>query len=308
MLSWISANWIYHTGNILAKSQEASELQELEKIAQPGVLKSYLESLVPGLLGFALRVVIAIIIYFIGGKIIKWIRKVLRKALERSSVDKGVRQFLDSCTKVALYFILVIIVVNQLGIETTSVVAVLGSAGLTIGLALQGSLSNFAGGVLILIFKPFKVGDYIIEDTHNNEGTVSEIMIFYTKLLTVDNKVIVIPNGVLANASLTNVTKQEKRRLDLFVGISYDADIKKAKAVLQELFLQEPARVATEEVNVFVEALEDSSVKIGCRVWVKSEEYWPARWRLIESMKEKLKEAGIEIPFNQLNVSVTKMQ
>lgn len=306
MFSWINANWMCHIGNILAKSQEASELEELEKIAQPGVLKSYLEGLVPGLLGVALRVVIAVIIYFIGGKIIKWIRKVLRKALERSSVDKGVGQFLDSCTKVALYFVLVIIVVNQLGIETTSVVAVLGSAGLTIGLALQGSLSNFAGGVLILIFKPFKVGDYIIEDTHNNEGTVSEIMIFYTKLLTVDNKVIVIPNGVLANASLTNVTKQEKRRLDLFVGISYDADIKKAKTVLQELLLQEPARTANEEVNVFVEALEDSSVKIGCRVWVKAEEYWQAKWRLTESMKEKLEEAGIEIPYNQLNVSVTK--
>lgn len=293
-------------GNILAKSQEVSELEELEKITQPGVLKSYLEGLVPGMLGFALRVVIAVIIYFIGGKIIKWIRKVLRRALERSNVDKGVRQFLDSCTKVALYFVLVIIVVNQLGIETTSVVAVLGSAGLTIGLALQGSLSNFAGGVLILIFKPFKVGDYIIEDTHNNEGTVSEIMIFYTKLLTADNKVIVIPNGVLANASLTNVTKQEKRRLDLFVGISYDADIKKAKTVLQELLLQEPARTTNEEVNVFVEALEDSSVKIGCRVWVKAEEYWQAKWRLTESMKEKLEEAGIEIPYNQLNVSVTK--
>lgn len=306
MFSWINANWMSQIGNILAKSQEVSELEELEKITQPGVLKSYLEGLVPGMLGFALRVVIAVIIYFIGGKIIKWIRKVLRRALERSNVDKGVRQFLDSCTKVALYFVLVIIVVNQLGIETTSVVAVLGSAGLTIGLALQGSLSNFAGGVLILIFKPFKVGDYIIEDTHNNEGTVSEIMIFYTKLLTADNKVIVIPNGVLANASLTNVTKQEKRRLDLFVGISYDADIKKAKTVLQELLLQEPARTTNEEVNVFVEALEDSSVKIGCRVWVKAEEYWQAKWRLTESMKEKLEEAGIEIPYNQLNVSVTK--
>lgn len=306
MFSWINANWMSQIGNILAKSQEVSELEELEKITQPGVLKSYLEGLAPGMLGFALRVVIAVIIYFIGGKIIKWIRKVLRRALERSNVDKGVRQFLDSCTKVALYFVLVIIVVNQLGIETTSVVAVLGSAGLTIGLALQGSLSNFAGGVLILIFKPFKVGDYIIEDTHNNEGTVSEIMIFYTKLLTADNKVIVIPNGVLANASLTNVTKQEKRRLDLFVGISYDADIKKAKTVLQELLLQEPARTTNEEVNVFVEALEDSSVKIGCRVWVKAEEYWQAKWRLTESMKEKLEEAGIEIPYNQLNVSVTK--
>ena len=294
--------------SILAEtgSQDIADLQELEEMAQSGALKSYLEGLVPGMLGFALRVVIAAIIYFIGGKIIKWMRKILRRALERSNVDEGVRQFLDSCTKMALYFLLVMIVVNQLGIETTSVVAVLGSAGLTIGLALQGSLANFAGGVLILLFKPFKVGDYIIEDTHKNEGTVSEIMIFYTKLVTVDNKVIVIPNGTLANASLTNVTNQEKRRLDLYVGISYEADIKTAKNVLQELLLQEPARIAAEEVNVFVDALEDSSVKLGCRIWVNAEEYWRAKWRLTESMKEKLEEAGIEIPYNQLSVSITK--
>lgn len=293
-------------GAVLAEagSQDIADLNELEEMAQSGALKSYLESLVPGMLGFALRVVLAVIIYFIGGKIIKWLRKILRRALERSNVDEGVRQFLDSCTKMALYFILIMIVVNQLGIETTSVVAVLGSAGLTIGLALQGSLANFAGGVLILLFKPFKVGDYIIEDTHKNEGTVSEIMIFYTKLITVDNKVIVIPNGTLANASLTNVTDQEKRRLDLYVGISYEADIKTAKNVLQELLLQEPARIAEEEITVFVDALEDSSVKLGCRVWLKAEEYWQAKWRLTEGMKEKLEEAGIEIPYNQLTISM----
>lgn len=285
-------------------SQDIADLKELEEMAQSGALKSYLESLVPGMLGFALRVLIAVIIYFIGGKIIKWLRKILRRALERSNVDKGVCQFLDSCAKMLLYFILIMIVVNQLGIETTSVVAVLGSAGLTIGLALQGSLANFAGGVLILLFKPFKVGDYIIEDTHKNEGTVSEIMIFYTKLITVDNKVIVIPNGTLANASLTNVTKQEKRRLDLYVGISYEADIKTAKKVLQELLQQEPARIAEEEVTVFVDALEESSVKLGGRVWLKAEEYWRAKWRLTESMKEKLEEAGIEIPYNQLTISM----
>lgn len=297
---------ISRIGGILAEtgSQDIADLKELEEMAQSGALKSYLEGLVPGMLGFALRVVIAAIIYFIGGKIIKWLRKILRRALERSNVDEGVRQFLDSCTKMTLYFMLIMIVINQLGIETTSVVAVLGSAGLTIGLALQGSLANFAGGVLILLFKPFKVGDYIIEDTHKNEGTVSEIMIFYTKLITVDNKVIVIPNGTLANASLTNVTDQEKRRLDLYVGISYEADIKTAKKVLQELLLREPARIAEEEVTVFVDALEDSCVKLGCRVWLKAEEYWQAKWRLTERMKEKLEEAGIEIPYNQLTISM----
>lgn len=289
-----------------AGSQDMADLKELEQLAQPGVLKSYLEGLVPGMLGFAFRVLIAIVIYFIGGKIIKWLRRMLRKTLERSNADEGVAQFLDSAAKIALYFILIVIVINQLGIETTSVVAVLGSAGLAIGLALQGSLANFAGGVLILIFKPFKVGDYIIEDTHKNEGTVSEIMIFYTKLLTVDNKVIVIPNGVLANASLTNVTKQEKRRLDLFVGISYEADIRKAKQVLKELLTTEPARIMEEKIDVFVDALEDSSVKLGGRVWVNAEEYWEAKWRLTEAIKEELEKAGIEIPYNHLNVSMVE--
>lgn len=292
--------------NILAKSasQDIAELEGLEKIAQPGVLKSYLEGLVPGMMGFALRVVVAVVIYFIGGKVIKWLRRLLRKTLERSNTDEGVRQFLDSSVKVSLYFVLVMMVINQLGIETTSVVAVLGSAGLAIGLALQGSLANFAGGVLILLFKPFKVGDYIREDTYKNEGTVSEIQIFYTKLLTVDNSVIVIPNGVLANASLINVTNQEERRLDLYVGISYEADMKKAKQVMHELLLQEPARIQEEDINVFIDALEDSSVRLGCRVWVRSEEYWKAKWRLTEAMKEELEKAGIEIPYNQLTVSV----
>lgn len=287
-----------------AKSEEIADLEELEKVMQPGVLKAYLESLVPGMLGLAFRVVVAAVIYFIGGKLIKWLRRIMQKTLERSNVDRGVRQFLDSCVKIALYFILVFLVINQLGIETTSIVAVLGSAGLAVGLALQGSLSNFAGGVLILLFEPFKIGDYIIEDTHKNEGTVSEIMIFYTKLVTADNKIIVIPNGILANASLTNVTKQEKRRLDLYVSISYDADIKKAKQVLKELLLQETARIQEDEMVVFVDALQESCVRLGCRMWVKSEEYWPVKWRLTELMKEELENTGVKLFYNQLEVSI----
>lgn len=271
---------------------------------EAGVLKKYLQEMIPGLLDFGIKIILAIVIYFIGGKVIKWLRKILQRALDRSGAEEGVKQFLDSCAKIVLYFVLVILVVNQFGIETTSVVAVLGSAGLAIGLALQGSLSNFAGGVLILLFKPFQVGDYIIEDTHKNEGTVAEIMIFYTKLTTVDNKVVVIPNGILANSSLTNVTKQEMRRLDLYVGISYDADIQKAKQVLQSLLEQETARILTEEMAVFVDALEDSSVKLGGRIWVRSEEYWKAKWRLTEQIKERFDLEGIEIPYHQLSVSI----
>ena len=183
-------------------------------------------------------------------------------------------------------------------------VAVLGSAGLAAGLALQGSLSNFAGGVLILLFKPFKVGDYIIEDAHKNEGTVSEIMIFYTKLATGDNRTVVIPNGTLANSSITNVTQQDKRRVDLYVGISYESDMKKAKELLAELAKKEMARLPEEDLLVFVDALEDSSVRLGCRLWVAVGDYWAVKWRLTEQIKEVFEENQIEIPYNQLTVSL----
>ncbi len=269
-------------------SNELPQLDELENVAKPGMLRRYLEDLVPDLKNFVLRIVIAVMIYIVGKRLIKWLRKVLHKAMVRSSMDKGIRQFLDSFVKIILNFVLLIAVVGQLGLETTSVVAVLSSAGLTLGLALQGSLSNFAGGVLILLFKPFKVGDYIIEDTHKNEGTVSEIMIFYTKLATVDNKVVVVPNGILANSSLTNVTQQDYRRVDLYVGISYDADVKKAKKLLEDMILAEPSRIESEGMSVFVDALEDSSVKLGCRLWVPAQEYWQVKWKLTE-MKTRLR-------------------
>lgn len=283
-----------------------AELQELQQIAEPGVLKGYLENMIPGLVDFGIRVVVAVVIYIIGAKLIKWLRKILRRTLERSGVDEGVRQFLDSFAKIMLYFILAVAVVNQLGVETTSVVAVLGSAGLAVGLALQGSLSNFAGGVLILLFKPFKVGDYIIEDTHKNEGTVSEIMIFYTKLVTVDNRTVVIPNGTLANSSLTNVTQQNKRRIDLYVGISYESDMKKAKELLTEMAETEPARLKDEKLEVFVDALEDSSVRLGCRLWVGTSDYWEVKWKLTEQIKEIFDENQIEIPYNQVTISMKK--
>ena len=307
---WIMA-MMFKANIITGKSTKVAadnlaELEELQKMAKPEVLKGYLEDFVPILLDFAVRVVIALLIYFIGTRLIKWVRKILRRALERSSVDQGICQFLDSFAKIAMYFILVVAVVNELGVETTSVVAVLGSAGLALGLALQGSLSNFAGGVLILLFKPFKVGDYIIEDTHKNEGTVAEIMIFYTKLVTTDNRTVVIPNGILANSSLTNVTQEDKRRIDLYVGISYESDLKKAKALLTEMVAKECARLKEEETAVFVDSLEDSSVRLGVRLWVSSSSYWPVRWKLTEQIKEVFDENQIDIPYNQLTVSLKK--
>ena len=200
-----------------------------------GVLKNYIESILPNMLDFCFNVVLAVIVYLIGSRIIKVILKMNKRWADRKEIDEGVKQFIHAFIKGALYVLLIFIILTLFGVTTASVVAVLGSAGLTLGLALQGSLSNFAGGVMILLMKPFKVGDYVIEDTNKNEGTVEEISLFYTRLKTIDNKSIVIPNGTLANNSMTNVTAAEKRRLDLTVGISYQADIRQAKEVLNQV-------------------------------------------------------------------------
>lgn len=198
--------------------------------------------------------------------------------------------------------LLVFSLISSLGFDTTSVAAVLASGGVAIGLALQGSLSNFAGGVLILLLKPFVVGDYIIEDSNGKEGTVKEIQIFYTKLSTIDNKTIVIPNGMLTNNSITNATAKDERQLDLRVSISYDADIRQAKNVIEELLEKDECIIKNEQINVFVHELADNAVVLGIRAWVKNEEYWTTRWRLLEEIKILLDENGIEIPYPQMAV------
>ena len=282
---------------LLTKVVEGEEVvEEVNKLAE------YVGDKIPGLIDFAIGVVLALVVFFMGTKLIKWIRKIIKISMEKGNVDKGVSQFVDSLVKFALYAILIFSIGSKFGLDTTSVAAALASCGVAIGLALQGSLSNFAGGVLILILKPFVVGDYIIEDNKGREGTVKEIQLFYTKLLTVDNKTVIIPNGSLANTSLTNVTAQDKRRLDLSVGISYDTDLKKAKQLMEELLRKDEDILQSEGINVFVDLLGDSAVTIGARGWVKKEAYWTAKWRLTENIKLTLDENGIEIPFNQVVV------
>ena len=269
-----------------------------------GLLKNYIASILPYMLDFCCYVVLAVIVYLIGSRIIKAILKMNKRWADRKEIDEGVKQFIHAFIKGALYVLLIFIILTLFGVTTASVVAVLGSAGLTLGLALQGSLSNFAGGVMILLMKPFKVGDYVIEDTNKNEGTVEEISLFYTRLKTIDNKSIVIPNGTLANNSMTNVTAAEKRRLDLTVGISYQADIRQAKEVLNQVILNEPACLLEEETKVFVSELADSCVIMGIRIWVKTEDYWDAKWRMNENIKYALDENEIEIPYPQMDVTI----
>ena len=277
----------------------------IEQVAKnPGIIRTYFESLIPDLFNFALQVIIAIIVYAVGAKLIKMTVKIVRKTLERRNTDIGVIQFLSAVIRYSMYFVLFMVILNLFGIATTSAVAVLGSCGVAVGLALQGSLANFAGGVLILLLKPFVVGDYIIEGA--NEGTVYEISIFYTKLKTVDNKVIVIPNGNLSNSSLINVSHMDNRRVDVAVGIAYEADIRTAKDILYKVAEKDPARLPDEDIVVAVDNLGASSVDMTVRIWVKSEDYWPTKWRLTENIKYALDENNISIPYQQIDVQIKK--
>ena len=282
-------------------TQEVTDATQ-EAVKQVNQLTQYVQDSIPGLITFGLKVLAALVAFFIGRLVIRWIRKIVRRSFERSGADKGVEQFVDSLLKYGLYALLVFSLISSLGFDTTSVAAVLASGGVAIGLALQGSLSNFAGGVLILLLKPFVVGDYIIEDTNGKEGTVKEIQIFYTKLSTIDNKTIVIPNGMLTNNSITNATAKDERQLDLRVGISYDADIRQSKSVIENLLIKDECIIKNEQINVFVHELADSAVVLGIRAWVKNEEYWETRWRLLEEIKILLDENGIEIPYPQMAV------
>lgn len=300
-----------HTLDITTETRTLENLEqaaETLKNADSDMIREWLSSLVPGLLGFALQVVLAFVVYVIGSRLIRLARKFLRRWLEKSEADMGVRQFLDALLKCVLYFILIVTILTLFGVTTASVVAVVGSAGLALGLALQGSLSNFAGGVLILMLKPFKVGDYIREDTHGNEGTVEEISIFYTRLMTADHNTIVIPNGMLANSSLTNITYSGIRRIHLEIGIAYEADLRLAKEVILKQAQAEICRVPEEETLVFVSELGASEVKIGLRIWVKTEEFWEAKWRLMENIKLALDACGIEIPYQKIDVQVKEAE
>lgn len=269
-------------------------------------IKDYLSNQLPAVIGFGLKVILAIFVFFIGRKVIRWIIKVVRKSLEKARVDAGVIQFACSAGKAVLYILLIFNIAVNLGVKESSVAALLASAGVTVGLALQGGLANLAGGILLLVFKPFVVGDYIVQNQQSGcEGTVAKIEICYTTLLTTDNKKIVIPNGTLSNSTITNATAKDSRRLEIKVGISYESSIQKAKKILTDILLADPDTQGEQsEMVVFVDELAESAVIIGLRVWVPTEVYWPTKWRLNERIKEEFDANGIVIPYNQMEVYV----
>ncbi len=267
-----------------------------------GFIEKYLQTLPEKALNLGVRVLLAAVLFAVGLWITKLLRKIIKRSLEKAAVETGAMQFVDSCLKVILWALLILFIGAWMGVDAASIMAMIGSLGLTIGLALQGSLSNFAGGVLIMTTKPFKVGDYIIEDNHKNEGFVHEINIFYTRLTTIENKIVVIPNGVLANSSLTNVSHMRELRLNMKIGISYQADIQKAKEIILQIFNEEAEVKKKKEMLVFVDDFSESSVILGFRCWISAKEYWKTRWDILEKIKNRFDQEGIIIPYNQLDV------
>ena len=251
-------------------------------------------------------VLLALICLVIGLRLVKWIMKVVRKSFGKSKLDPTVASFLGSIINILLYILVFITAISIMGIQVTSFVTLLGTAGVAIGLAVQGSLSNFAGGVLILILKPFVIGDYIKEDTHGNEGTVISIDIFYTRIRTFDGKVVVIPNGTLSNTSLTNLTKQEKRRIDLVVPVEYEADLRNVKKVLQDVVTSEPMVLQEEPIDIALDEFGDSALTVLVHVWVPTDAYWKTKWNLMERIKLAFDAEKICIPFNQLDVHLNR--
>lgn len=250
------------------------------------------------------KILLAVAILIVGSKLIKIVIKLLNKGHTYNKLDESVRSFLNSFLRVVLYAILYITAATALGVPETSLVTALASCGLAVGLALQGSLSNFAGGLMILIFKPFKIGDYIVSG--NYEGTVQEINVLYTVIRTLDNRIVTIPNGTISNAPVVDVTRQPTRRMDLCVGISYSADIGQALQVLMNLAEKEDRILKTPAPEAIVDSLGDSSVNLILRIWVNTADYWPVRYQMTKRMKESLDQNGIEIPFPQVDVHISK--
>lgn len=251
-------------------------------------------------LEFLPSIITSLLILGLGLWFIKILRRFAKKVFAKREMEPTLEKFLLDIIGWTLRILLFVIVISQLGVETTSLVAIVGAAGLAIGLALQGSLANFAGGVLLMIFKPMKVGDFI--KAQGESGTVIEISIFYTKLITINNQLVILPNGKLSNDNIVNYTSEGKRRDVLTFGISYNSDIKKAREVLVSLMKEQETILKDPEPVVFVGELADSSVNLSARFWALNEDFWDCHFYIIEEAKTRLEAAGIVIPFPQRDV------
>ena len=290
--------------DVLGEVGETLEKEGVQGFFDKFVTWDYWESKLPLIGNFAGRVLLAILVYIIASKLIHKLCKFIVMSMKKANADTGVTQFVSSFVKAALYGLLIITIATSFGVKESSIAALLASSGVAIGLALQGGLSNLAGGVIILILRPFSIGDYIIECTDKQEGTVVKIDLFYTTLSTVDNRRITIPNGNLTSASIVNVTARDQRKLEIKVEIAYSADLKKAKGILERLLHEDENILSDQEMQVFVDELGSSGIMLGLRAWVSTDQYWPTKWRLNEEIKLAFDEEGIEIPFPQMDVHI----
>ena len=293
--------------NILTAFAQTAEVKDVKEVVEEtqrfftmNDMRTILDKFIEWCASTVGTIVWALIVWVIGKKILKALLKVLGKALDRSRLDEGVTKFMLSLSRFAGNVVLVIMIIDILGFDTTSFIAVLGSAGIALGMSLQGSLANVAGGILILLFKPFAVGDYIVAGGY--EGNVTTIDLLYTKLITIDNKMVTIPNGTLSNSSIVNVASQPQRRLDIQIGIGYSSDLKLAKRLLLDAMNKQAGVLTDKDIMVVVKSLDDSCVTLETRCWVMTSDYWNVRFALLEGYKETFDDNGIEIPFNQMDV------
>ena len=256
------------------------------------------------LIDFGIKFVVALVIVFVGKLLAKLISAGISKLLAHRKVDTAVISFLSSIVYGIVFFVAIIAAISHLGFNTSSLVAIIGAAGLAIGLALQGSLSNFASGVLLITLKPFKTGDFV--EVAGIAGIVEEIHIFSTKFRTGDNKTVIVPNGSVTSSSITNYSTKPTRRIDLVIGVSYDADLAKTRELLHKIASSHDNVLKDQDVTVGVSELADSSVNLVVRPWVKSADYWPTYFDLLEQIKVTLDEHGIEIPYPQMSLHMNK--
>jgi len=252
---------------------------------------------------FGLRILYAVLIIFVGRWVVKLLLKIIKTALEKTSIEETVRIFLANLLNTLLMVIIFIAAINQLGIETTSIIAMLGAAGLAIGLSLSGSLANFAAGILVVIYKPYKVGDYI-EAGSALKGTVLDIQIFSTILKTPDNKIVIIPNGTIMKDSIVNHSDQATRRVDIIASCGYEDDIDKVKEILRDILNQEDRILAEPEPKIAVYELADNSINFIVRPWVNSSDVWNVKYSILEQIKKRFDEEGISIPYPQRDVHI----
>ncbi|MEM9077213.1 MAG: mechanosensitive ion channel domain-containing protein [Bacteroidota bacterium] len=260
-------------------------------------LEKHLENAIEWFWDFIPNLILAIVILVVGWWMVRFINKMVAKFFDKKDYEPTLESFIQSFINISLKVLLFVVVVTQLGVKSSSLVAMIGAAGLAIGLALQGSLANFAGGVLILIFKPFKVGDWI--SAQGLDGSVKQITIFSTKLNTFGNQIAIIPNGQLSNGSIVNYNGEPNRRENYKVGISYSSNIKTAKDILLAICVEDERILNDPAPEVYVDSLGDSSVNLTLRFWAPNDVFWPARFNVIEQSKLRFDEAGIEIPFPQ---------